>query len=83
LTTLNFPGAVETFPSGINERGDIVGIYFVDGDPGFERRGYGFVAFRDVPEPTTLLLFGTLLAAAYRCRRSPLGQTIPTTVTIA
>ena len=39
FTTIDFPGAAQTFPLEINERGEIVGAYL---DPDGTQHGYSF-----------------------------------------
>ena len=61
FTTLNFPGAVSTGITSINDQGDLAG-YYVDSNGNFN----GFVAYA-VPEPSTLTLLGIGLAGAVGC----------------
>ena len=67
FTSLNFPGAVSTGITSINDQGDLTG-YYVDLNGTFN----GFVAYA-IPEPSTLTLLSIGSAGAgwclYRRRR--------------
>ncbi len=56
---LSFPGASYTVPTGINNKDQIAGWYVLASSGSFEIRS--FVA-TPVPEPSTLVLLGTMLA---------------------
>lgn len=62
VTIIDFPGASDTGAGAINDRGQIIGVYFIPRDFGFDRHGFlldhGILTTVDAPGTTGTILRG-------------------------